>query len=480
MGLIVDYAQQILAKAILLEYQLENAGAPQPSWESGAPSSFPPEAKYPDIFETRQSIIDASKQVTSLALGPSETILSWTGPQRMMTYALRTIEHYDVANVVPKGGSMTFTDLAKKLEVNQEVLERIMRLAFGFHLFEEKPLGSVSHTALSEALPVLSGWNKMTMTTDNALSLQAWPAALKVYNEDAGAINLPWNIGLKDDRPHFAYIQSGDGETGGMKGFTAAMESRARTSGGSDFSFFRDGFDWESLAEGPLIELGGGSGQVVSQIAKHFPKLNVVIQDLPENKPIAERKIASSGLGERLKFQAQDFFTPQPEGLNPKAYFFKSVLHDWNDADCAKILKSLIPGVEKGAKIFCMDRVAYLPAEGKVATHKESLAQFLDLMMWSNLGAKERNVEQWKKVAEMTDSRLKVLAYRTPTGCDWGMLELGFEESAPAVEAAQAVEITAPEVETSLPIVEAAVPSVEIVVPAEAAPLQTATVAVQA
>ena len=273
MGLIVELAQEILAKAVLLEYQLANAGAPQPSFECGTPASFPPEAKYPDIFETRQSIIDSAKTVHSLALGPSETIINLTGAQRLQTYALRVIEHYDIAHAVPKDGSITFEDLAKKLEVNQEVLERIMRLSFGIRLFQEKPLGSVSHTALSEALPVLSGWNKMAMTTDFALSLQSWPQALKVYNEEAGAINLPWNIGVKDDRGHFAYIQSGAGEIGGMKGFTAAMESRARTSGGSDFSYFREGFDWASLGQGPLVELGGGSGQVMTQIAKDFPEL---------------------------------------------------------------------------------------------------------------------------------------------------------------------------------------------------------------
>jgi hypothetical protein len=295
----------------------------------------------------------------------------------------------------------------------------------------------------------------MAMSNDFALSLQSWPEALKVYNEEAGAVNLPWNIGVKDDRGHFEYLQSGAGDIGGMRGFTAAMESRARTSGGSDFSYFANGFDWASLGEGPLVELGGGSGQVMTNIAKSFPELKVIIQDLPSNQEIAQKRIGASGFQDRISFQPQDFFTPQPEGLYPKAYFFKSVLHDWNDADCARILKQLIPGVERGAKIFCMDRVAYLPGECKVATYKESMAQFLDLMMWSNLGAKERNVEQWKKVAERTDPRLKVLAYRTPVGCDWGMLELGFDESAPAVEAIEAAPVEAAAPVESTPVVAA-------------------------
>jgi hypothetical protein len=67
-----------------------------------------------------------------------------------------------------------------------------------------------------------------------------------------------------------------------------------------------------------------------------------------------------------------------------------------------------------------------LPGEGKVPSHQDSMGQFMDLMMWSLLGAKERNLEQWKALATKVDPRLKILYYRTLVGCDWGMCEWGF------------------------------------------------------
>lgn len=68
----------------------------------------------------------------------------------------------------------------------------------------------------------------------------------------------------------------------------------------------------------------------------------------------------------------------------------KTVLQEWNDADCALILKQFISGVERGTTNFLHGQSAYLPGESKVATYRESMTQFLDSMMRRNFGAKKR------------------------------------------------------------------------------------------
>lgn len=44
---------------------------------------------------------------------------------------------------------------------------------------------------------------------------------------------------------------------------------------------------------------------------------------------------------------AHDFFTPQPV-KGARAYYLHSVLHDWNDDDCVRILEALKPAMNKG------------------------------------------------------------------------------------------------------------------------------------
>lgn len=254
-------------------------------------------------------------------------------------------------------------------------------------------------------------------------AFQAWPQSLKVYDEAAGAKNLPINLGNNDQQPFFDMLAA-DSDGQGMKSFSLAMQAATRVTGGADKSFFIQAFDWASLGSGPLIDVGGGIGHVATTIADAFPELRIIVQDLESNREAAEAQIPTN-MKDRVTFQTQDFFQPQPRGLQPKAYYMKSILHDWNTADCVRLLSQLLPAVEKGAKIYSMDRLTITPAEGLVPSHHESMNQFMDLLMWTLLGAKERNKEQWIELVGKVDKRLKVLRYGSITGCDWGMLEIG-------------------------------------------------------
>jgi len=255
-------------------------------------------------------------------------------------------------------------------------------------------------------------------------SFQAWPQALRLYKEELGPRNLPLNIGLADDRGFFEIIAS---DPEGMTKFGQAMKSYSNVSGGSDRSCFIRGFDWESLGEGPLVDLGGGYGHVAVALAEEFPNLNIIVQDLPSNTNAANAQIPAH-MQRRVTFQPQNFFEDQPVGLYPKAYLLKSVLHDWNDADCVRILSKIMPAVRRGTRIFIMDRLASTAVDGHVPSHYESRTQFMDLLMWSLFGAKERNEEDWTRLAKLVDPNLKVQAVKTFVGSDWGMVEMGYDD----------------------------------------------------
>jgi 6-hydroxytryprostatin B O-methyltransferase len=60
-------------------------------------------------------------------------------------------------------------------------------------------------------------------------------------------------------------------------------------------------------------------------------------------------------LSSRVSFMQYDFFTPQT--VQADVYFFRHVLHDWSDADCERILKSLLPALKDGARILLSEGV---------------------------------------------------------------------------------------------------------------------------
>lgn len=87
-------------------------------------------------------------------------------------------------------------------------------------------------------------------------------------------------------------------------------------------------------------------------VAKKYPSLNFVIQDLPST--IASRPILSQDLESRVTFMVHDFLTEQPV-KNADVYFFRWVFHNWSDEYSLRILRNLIPAWKPQSKILIHD-----------------------------------------------------------------------------------------------------------------------------
>ena len=143
-----------------------------------------------------------------------------------------------------------------------------------------------------------------------------------------------------------------------MNRFKAAM-SFLQTFPGLQNSYVLKAFDWASLGNRTVVDVGGSHGLVSMDIAREFPSLRFIVQDLPKVIEDAKTK-APAELGNRVSFMAHDMFTEQPvKGAD--VYYFRWILHDWSDKYCIKILKSLIPALKPGARIMFNERCLELP-----------------------------------------------------------------------------------------------------------------------
>ena len=65
-----------------------------------------------------------------------------------------------------------------------------------------------------------------------------------------------------------------------------------------------NGYPWESIGKGVVVDLGGSQGSVAISIAERYPQLNCVVQDLP--KVIEQGQAAlPKELAGRVSFMAQ-------------------------------------------------------------------------------------------------------------------------------------------------------------------------------
>jgi len=145
------------------------------------------------------------------------------------------------------------------------------------------------------------------------------------------------------------------------------------TSGkGFEASYVVAGFDWQSLGNGTVVDIGGSRGHIGIALAKHFPSLNVIVQDLEMTVKGAEIEILAELEG-RVSFQAHSFFDEQK--VVADAYFLRWIFHNWSDKYCIKILHALVPILRPGARIIINE--ICVPDPGTTALWREKELRYV-------------------------------------------------------------------------------------------------------
>lgn len=131
-----------------------------------------------------------------------------------------------------------------------------------------------------------------------------------------------------------------------------------------------NGFAWEALGKGVVVDVGGSHGSVSIAIAHNFPSLHCIVQDRAEIVAFGRHKLPPD-LVNRVSFMEHDFFTEQPV-KNADVYHFRWILHDWSDKYAIRILKALIPALKPGAKIVVCEHVLPEPGAASVLQDRAS------------------------------------------------------------------------------------------------------------
>ncbi|KAI0887606.1 S-adenosyl-L-methionine-dependent methyltransferase [Annulohypoxylon maeteangense] len=142
-----------------------------------------------------------------------------------------------------------------------------------------------------------------------------------------------------------------------------------------------------------FVDIGGGTGQILQDFRSDVPQYTgrLILQEIPEVVAAATEK--GVGADGRIELQVHDFFTPQPI-KGARAYFMRSVLHDWPDEQCRKILAQLKDVMEPGySKILISDCVI---SDQNAAWQHISM----DLYMMAQLSSRERTEREWRELID--------------------------------------------------------------------------------
>jgi hypothetical protein len=264
-------------------------------------------------------------------------------------------------------GPRTAPDLAAETQVSTDHLRRILRTLASCGMFREPSTDLYELTPLGATLVADVPGSLRDMTLSFMESMYGLFGNL-LDSVRTGVPAAEIHLGL----PYWDWLSKSPEQAAQ---FTRAMAG----TNGAMLAPFLDAYQ---LPEGRLVaDLGGADGTLLAHFLAADPSREGMLFDRPDVVPAAEALFAERGLTGRTRVVGGDFLVGVPEGAD--IYLLKNILHDWNDEQSVKILRSVADAARPGARVLVIDFV--VPAGDTPAPSKRS-----DLIMMATLGGKER------------------------------------------------------------------------------------------
>ncbi len=257
-------------------------------------------------------------------------------------------------------------ELARDAGVDADALHRILRALASDGIFAEEEPGVFGHTETSRLL-LGSGWPEFAhlfggvfyrSITDLDASVRSGAATFpEMFDTDFWS----WLAAHPDERAIFDLAMAGE------KGQNAERLAKLE---------WRDGET--------VVDVGGGNGALLAELLRLRPELRGVVFDLPET----DRD--ESTFGPNLEFDAGSFFESVPPG---DAYLLSGIIHDWDDEAATRILRTIASSARPGARVLATESVIQ-------PGNEPDGAKWLDLLMLTLAGGRERTEPQWRALLE--------------------------------------------------------------------------------
>ena len=309
-------------------------------------------------------------------------------PSRAVTVAAEL----GVADLL-RDGPRGVDDLAAVTSTDAPALYRLLRALAALGVFTELPDRRFALSAMGEFLR-----RDHPLSVDPAARMfgadyqwQAW-GALR-HSVDTGSTAAVHALGMDVWEYRRRHPEHGD-----------VFDATMRTLSSGDNPGLLAAHDFERYQL--IADVGGGTGAVLAAVLAAHPDLRGILFDQAHVVANADGVLRAAGVADRATVVAGDFFDGVPAGAD--AYLLVRILHDWQDDEALRILRTVCAAMTPDARLIVVDSVLGPPNE-------DPLAKFLDLMMLVSAGGRERTHAEWR--ALLAEAGLEIVDVRraTPT-----------------------------------------------------------------
>jgi hypothetical protein len=257
--------------------------------------------------------------------------------------------------------------LATSTNSHPEALFRVLSLLCAHGVFERVG-GNFRHSDLSRVI-----------RTDHPASMRSfarmfgipliWKSAIRL-NESVATGNS-----MGDDATEGGFWRYFEDHPEDNAKFNSTMAAKAQ----AVIPLVIGAYDFESIPR--IVDVGGGRGHLLDAIIKSTVRPKCVLFDQPH---VVEEAAGISG--DRLRVLGGDFFHDTlPEA---EAYVLMEVIHDWDDTQAERILRTVRNAAPAGAKLLLVE--AMMPE-----IPEPCWTTTLDVIMLNLLGGRQRSLPEY-------------------------------------------------------------------------------------
>ncbi len=103
-----------------------------------------------------------------------------------------------------------------------------------------------------------------------------------------------------------------------------------------------------------IVDVGGGQGALLVAVLARHPSMRGIVFDLPHAVDGARALLSRTVPDGRGEVRSGSFFEAVPQA---DAHLLKSVLHDWTDEACARLLRRCRAAAAPGGRLFVIERL---------------------------------------------------------------------------------------------------------------------------
>jgi hypothetical protein len=314
-----------------------------------------------------------------------------------VTQIIGTVARFGVADRLAKGPRSS-DELAPELSVHPEALYRLLRAGGSAGLLQEVSPRTFALTPMGELLrsDVPGTLRSRAMMMSDPAHWLPWgllPEAIRTGRSTAKAA-----LGTGAWDYYAQHPEEADTFARSMGNNTTALAAEVPHL--HDFSRYAR-----------IADVGGSQGVFLEAVLRAHPSCRGILFDLQYVVDGARARIQEAGLAGRMELVGGSFLEPVIPAA--EAYLLKSILHDWDDASCATILRNMHQGAPAGARLFVVEWV--LPEDGR-----PSPVPLMDIHMLVLLDGLERTARQFEALLGSAGWQLERI---TPTQTGLSLIE---------------------------------------------------------